>query len=1146
MKNKEKINPGGAFYRILISFIALCIYYIPVSANTANEQISFPTKATINTVAGVLNYIEKNSDYIFIYQDAKIDLERKVTLPQSNQTVNEILNYLFTGTDVSYTIKNRQIAIYRNNTPKTEMKASPIVMQETKTIAGTVKDHFNEPITGVNVIIKGTTIGTTTDINGSYSLKNIPVEAKTIVFSFVGMTSQEITIGIQTIINVQMQEVAVALDDIVAIGYSSQKKESLTSAITSVNTEFLENRSLTKVATSLQGITPGVDIRQNSGRPGYGASTFNIRGASLGTFSSNDALVLIDGIVANIDDINPNDIEKISILKDAAAAAIYGSRATGGVVLITTKKGATGKVTVNYTGTYGIEVNPISSYKNKVIDTRTWMRANNEGNLNDGSEAIYSDQQIAQYDGTDPLKPATSQWFNWLKSSSPQQTHNVSLKGGNEKINAYASVGFIKQDGILYNDDYKKVNAQANLNWKPFSRLEFNFSAFYSKEDLTRPIGTVSANLLRPILNPPTDVFQYPNGVYNKGTLSFGGFNSVQAMRDGGNTLYDYDKYRLWGEVKFKIMEGLHLKYTLATNNIFNQENTFYNLMTKYDSDGNNLGYATPAGQSYSTAFEEWSTNKYLSNLVSLDYANKFGGHSVSAFVGFQAEQNRYDQINARGYRFVNNELREISASIGSGADLYGTTSAEEWNMASFIARAGYGYKDRYLVDVTMRYDGSSRFSSNKRWGFFPSISAAWRITEENFMKDLNWLSNLKARASLGQLGNQGKNLYPFATTISTETWAFGNTTSTIATVGTPADLNLSWETKTTVNIGLDFGFLKNQLTGSFDWYKDRTKDIIATPPIPTTFGASAPIQNTYVIDNNGWELELKWTDRIGKVTYYIGANLSDNRDKIVSMGALGTTDPRYNDGKIVLSPGVGTYYAEGKARNSLYLFETDGLFVDQAEIDNYVKPSTLTKPGDIKFIDRDNNGEINSDDRYLSDKTTSPHYIFGINLGAEFMGFDISAIFNGVGERWSYRNLDGHYMTGNRLSFNMFKENYNNRWSPENPNKHADQPRLTANNWISGDYSTMFTQPCEYHLRNMKYIRLKNLQIGYTLPKGLTNKIYMSKIRIYFTAENLFNIAPGYKEVLDPEAYWTTGETSSSVYYGPSKIISGGLSVTF
>lgn len=1099
----------------------------------------------------VFQSIKKQTGFTVFYSNELINDQEEVSLNFRNESVETVLDYVLRDKDISYEIRTNRVIVLSRVIKETANtgRAGDSLPADSILVRGRVTDEKGEPLQGVSIVVKGTRQTTLTDADGYFQLA-VSSEKDILVFSFVGFETREVAATAQQPISITLKVSDKEMGEVVVIGYGTARKESLTSAITSVNTELLEDRSIPKVATALQGITPGVEIRQSSGRPGYSATKFDIRGSSLGTFSSNGALILVDGIVVgSIDDVNPNDIENISILKDAAAAAIYGSRATGGVVLITTKRGTKEKLTVNYSGTFSAERNLFSTFEDKVIDSQTWMRANNEGSLNDGGAILYPEEVIAEYDGSDPEKPARSEWFDWIKPYSPQYMQNISVRGGTEKLNIYSSLGYASQTGLLPNDDYKRYNFQTNINWNVANRLDIGFNIFYSKEEVTRPPGDAPANFLRPVLNPPVQVFRFPNGVYNSRILSFGGFNAIEVLNEGGNTVADYDKYRLSMDARYRVADGLFLSYTIASNNGHNQSNTFYKMLDKYDAAGTFVGRFTAQGQSFSTASESWNMGRYLSNLLKLDYSGEFGNHALTAMAGFQTESNRIDYISARGYRFLNNQLREVDASIGTGTDLYGNTSANDWAIASLIGRATYAFKDRYIAEFAMRYDGSSRFSKINRWALFPSVSAAWRIDQEAFLHNVHWISNLKLRASYGQLGNQGSALYPFATLVSTGTWAFGSGTTTTTSLGTPADPSLSWETKSTTNFGLDWGLMNQRLTGSFDWFYDRTRDIIAAPLVPTTYGASAPVQNTYTVDNRGWEFEIRWSDRIGDFKYYIGGNIFNARDKVVSLGDLGSTDPRYPGGKLVLNSGSGTYYAEGMPRNSLYLYQTEGLFVDQHEIDQYVKPSTLTKPGDIKFIDRNGDGVINSNDRYFSDKNTTPHFVYGINLGASWKGIDISAIFNGVGERWGFRNGDGHYMTGNRLlALAMFKSNYENRWSPENPNKWADQPRLTANNWLSGEFSTMFSAPNEYHLRNMKYIRLKNLQVGYTLPASLVQRtLRLTKVRIYFTGENLFYIAPGYTEPLDPEAFWSTLDGGAgTVYYGPSKVLSAGLSVTF
>lgn len=1103
---------------------------------TASVTYSQSTKLSLNventTVANVLSIIEQESSFYFTYNVNQVNVNRKISVNIKNRLITDILDEIFKEEDIKYTIKDKHVVLYK------EVKSEyPVIEQKEKNISGVVVDANGDPVIGANISIVGTTTGTVTDINGNFVLK-VPDNAQ-LQISFIGYLSQVITVGNKTVFNIKLLEDTQKLEEIVVVGYGSQKKESLTSAVTSVNTDLLENRSVPKVATALQGITPGVNIRQSAGRPGFSTQTFDIRGASNGTFSKNPPLILIDGVVSEIDNVSSDDIEKISVLKDAAAAAIYGSRATGGVVLITTKKGTSGAPTVNYSGIVGVQRIPFGNYK--FINSSEWMRANNEAAHLDGSPDIFTAEQIAQYEkGNDPRYPASSQWTDWIQKSALQHTHNLSVTGGNEKLNFYASGSYASQDGHVDNDDYEKWNLLVNLNYKPTDRFDISSSIAYQRENITRPVGYDMFTVVRnALLNPPIDPFYLPNGDYNnKATL---GANPKYLMKEGGNGLYDFDNLRMSIAAKFKIIDGLLLKYTIATNMTFNSENKLLKKIPYKDENGDIYGY----NRSEVQVSENWERSTYLNNLVMLDYTKKFGDdHNFYIMGGFQSESNRYDKISATANKFPNNEIREIKGSTGSGADITANTEATDWAIASLIGRLSYSFREKYLFEGTFRYDGSSRFSPKQRWGFFPSVSASWRMKEEAFMQNVEFLSNLKLRVSWGQLGNQGEELYPFATQITTsDKFAFGNGLSSIATIGDPVHLGLSWEKKTTTNLGIDFGFFDNRLYGSFDYFFDRTDGIIGRPVVPTTFGAKAPIQNTYTIDNRGYEIEINWRDNIGDFRYHVGANLSDTRDKIVSLGGIGTYDSKFGSG-LVQKEG-STYNAEGHARNSFYLYRTNGLFVDQAEVDNHAFISPLTRPGDIVFIDTDGNGKLTSDDKVADNRTTTPHYIFGINLGAEYKNFDFSIVMNGVGQRWAFRNNGGHYLSGVRASLSILEDNYNDRWTEANPNKWADQTRLTQNNWIANEYSTITSGPCEYHLRNFAYLRVKNIQLGYTIPREITQKASISKLRCYLTAENLFTWTPGYREPIDPEANESYSEDGST-FFGPSKVISFGLSVTF
>ena len=639
------------------------------------------------------------------------------------------------------------------------------------------------------------------------------------------------------------------------------------------------------------------------------------------------------------------------------------------------------------------------------------------------------------------------------------------------------------------------------------------------------------------LITPPIYPFYLPNGDYNN---SLGG-NPEYLMKEGGT--YDSNDYnfRMGLTAQYELLKELTLKVSAATKLYFHDSNSINKRIPFRNNDGVIFGY----NRSKVTVSEEWFKDRYLSTQALLEYKKQFNRHMLNIMGGMTTEDERVDYISANANGFPTNEIREISATTGTGNDIHGTTSATDWAIASLIGRINYTFDDKYLIEASARYDGSSRFSPEKRWGLFPAVSAGWRISKEEFMSQLSFVSDMKLRASWGRLGNQGSSLYPFAQSVTFSTYPFGSSLQPTAYLGSPTDLNLTWEKKRTINFGLDYGLFNNRLLGSFDYFEDRTSSIIGQPVVASTYGASAPIQNTFIIGNKGFEINIQWRGKIKEISYKIGANLSDARDKVISLGGIGTTNPLFGNGKGLVQLGYDTYLHEGESRNHFYLYKSNGLFVDQKEVDNHAFISSLTRPGDISFTDTSGDGKITPDDKRPDNRTRTPHYFYGFNFSAEYHNFDISVILNGVGERWDFRNKGGTYLTGNRTSLAIYEGNYNRRWTTANPDKWADQPRLTNNNWISGPYATLDSDPVEYHLRNFKYLRLKNLQVGYSIPSNLVNKIKIEKVRVYFTGENLLTYAPGYTENTDPESVLNF-TNDGSAFFGLPRILSLGLNIIF
>ena len=1123
----------------MIAFFLL-VTFMQVSANGYSQRITISQNNI--PIKKLFKEIEQRTGYQFFYKEKLFKQTPKTSVNIVNGTVEQILDQCFRGQRLTYSIVDKVVVITEKEQRAEKQETLISIAPAAIVVKGQVTDESGKPLYGVSVMVKGSEKGVRTNADGGFSIE--ANKGDELEFTFVGYKPQRVTVTDNAPVMVKLVLEIASGSEVIVVGYGTQKKANTTSAITSVNTAELNDRSLTKLGAALQGIAAGVNIRQQTGRPGFNASTFDIRGASMGTFSSNPPLVIIDGIVDDINNINPNDVDKISILKDAAAAAIYGSRATGGVVLVTTKKGVSGRTRINYSTILGVQQAPFAKYR--FLNTADWMRANNEAAKNDDPKNpdIYTADQIAKYENSmDPQFPSTSQWADWIPKSAFQQNHNINVAGGTDKLNLYASVGYTGQDGFIPNDDYKRLSLLLNTNYKPSSKLTIGTNFTFLKEDVTRPatgIGAVNDILRNSLMTPPTTPFYLPNGDYNNATLW--GNNPANVVEYGGNDLGRYYKFRMGLNVSYELIKDLMIQYGISTRIGFFTDNNINNRIPYRNNDGAIYGYS----RDQTTVSEAWTKDIYLSNQLTLEYKKVVKDHSFGVLAGVTAEDGRVDNIGASARGFATNLIREISATTGTGADITGTSDASDWALASVISRLNYSFKGKYLLEAASRYDGSSRFSPRQRWGFFPSVSAGWRISSERFMQDISLINDLKIRGSWGELGNQGSTLYPFAQTVNnSSTLAMGNGLVSTATLGEPVDLSLTWEKKRTVNLGLEFSMLSNRLSGSFDYFFDKTRDIIGRPVVSSVYGAAAPIRNTFVIANRGYEFVLNWRSSVGALRYNIGVNLSDTRDKVLSLGGIGTTNPLFSDGVGLVQLSSDSYLHEGESRNHFYLYRSDGLFVNQKEIDSHAFISSLTRPGDIVFVDANGDGKLTPDDKRPDKRTSTPHYVYGFNMSLEYKNFDLGIIINGVGERWGYRNTGGVYLTGVRPSLAMWQENYDNRWSTTNPDKWADQPRLTNNNWISGEYSTLFSGPVEYHLRNFKYLRVKSLQIGYTLSPNVINRIGLSKARLFITGENVLTIKPGYKEEMDPESVMTY-TPEGSAFFGVPRVLSFGVNVTF
>ncbi len=1083
-----------------------------------NSRLSMSTRNA--TIESVLQDIEDNSDYYFLYNGKLIDVNRKVSLDVKNEKIEDVLNLIFKDSGVKYEVFGRQIVLSPEN-----MVGAQGGLQQTVPVKGKVSSSTGDPLPGVTILVKGTSIGTITDADGVYSI-NTEGKGNVLVFSFIGMKPVEVTIDGRNRIDVKMQEETIGLDEVVAIGYGTQKKVNLTGAVSSVSGDEMLKRPVTNPATMIQGEIPGLRVIQNSGEPGNEDVTIRIRG--LGTFSDagSDPLVLIDGVEGNLTDLNPRNIESISVLKDAASASIYGARAANGVILVTTKVGKEGYLNVEYSGSYAIHT-PTKMF-DLITNSAEYMELWNEAKENTGlTSGLYTDDEIELYkNATDRNLYPNTDWLDLLFDPSPTQTHNLNFSGGKNGTFYDVSMGFVDQKGVMKGFNYKKYNLRFNIKSQINDRITFGANISLKNGVRSQPGGSGQDIFLAAMSQAPTYAPQLPDGSgkYTYKAYSFEYNNKNPLAVIDNNVDKDTKDYvatcQMWLDVK--LLKSLSWYMKGAVNADFSKSKYFGASVPLYnyhsyeymsDLDVGNLG------------LDETDKQTIYKTLYSyLKFDQEFnGGHTVNAQIGYSLEENDYQWMEGYRKEYVSDNLRQLSA--GSASTQTAEGSEEEWALMSFFGRLGYNYKDRYLLEVNGRYDGTSRLSRDSRWGFFPSFSAGWRMSEETFFKNLNlsWINNLKIRGSYGKLGNQNIGVYPYQSTYElTGAYSFDNSSlSTGVAQTTLSNKDLKWESTTVTDFGLDL-LSFNHFSLTFDWYQKKTTDILRTAQVTALVGLDAPYINDGIMKNTGGELSLSYRNSVKSgalrgLNYNLGFNIDHYKNKLV----------RFGDKEI------DGYYLreEGKEWNSFYMLKWIGIFQDEDEIaSSPTQFSDNTLPGDLKFEDTDGNGVVNNDDR-VPVKGQNPDFEYGINLAATWKGFDFSCFFQGVKGRKLFVNYWGTipFFQGTPPTVE-----WRNRWTEDHPSK--TMPRMY---WYPSA-PTKITRNSTYFLQDASYLRLKNLSVGYSLPQAWINRLGVENIRFYFSGDNLFTITdyPG----LDPER-------SSSGYfvnYPQNKVYAFGIDVKF
>lgn len=1004
-----------------------------------------------------------------------------------------------------------------------EVNASAIV-QQNETCKGIVKDATGESIIGASVIVKGTTNGAITDFEGNFALTNVK-KGDIIVISYVGYQKQEIKWNGGTL-NVVLKDDTEVLSEVVVVGYGIQKKANLSGAVAQVNSDELTNRPISNVSSGLQGLMPGVTITAGQGRPGEDGSNIRIRG--VGTLNNASPYILIDGVESgSMNDLDPNDIESISVLKDASSAAIYGSKASNGVILITTKRGKTGAPRISYNGYVGIQ-NATATIDR--VSSADYARLYNRIDDDNNNPHRYSDEDIRLFEnGSDPYGHPNTDWNDAAYKTGVLHKHNVSINGGTENARYMASVGYLGQTGILPNSERSQFNGRMNLDVDITKKWHVRMNLSYIKNDYKDPNsnygGGSSDQIIRQlnILSPMIPI-KNEDGTY--GSTNDG--NPI-AWLDSKSTVDKYNQnFTGMLSVDYKILDCL----TATVSGAYVNDDQHYKAFVKKI---NNDPAQAARPNSLTESFTNWT--RYNFDAL-LNFDKQFGDHNLKAMLGYHAEA--YDVRYNDMYRenFPNNELDDMNA--GATATQTNSGFTRELNMLSYFGRINYDYKGKYLFEANFRADASSRFAPGNRWGYFPSFSGAWRISEESFMETLrdSWLSSLKIRGSWGQLGNQdalgngtptGGDYYPWMNTYNLgANYPFGGSLVTGYYQGSYKMASLSWEKATTWGIGIDFT-LFNKLTGSIDYYNRKTTDIIMNVSVPKEFALGAYKDNVGAMKNSGIEVQLAYNDTWNDWTFGVSGNFAYNKNTIENLGGV----DRMADGSFMREV--------GSPINSWFVYRTDGFFQSDEEaaawqakysaMDGYPFGQDF-KAGDLRYVDANGDGKISADDRELY-RTKDPKFTFGFNINVGYKNVDLSMNFNGaagVGYAFTkeafgeFSGSAGHPSTA-----------WLDSWTPEN--KNASMPRIAEARVSPSEASNVLS---DFWIMDTSYLRMKTIQLGYTLPKNWIEKWGIQNLRVYYSAENLLTFDDMPINV-DPE---TVSERLSS--YPLNKTHSFGVNITF
>lgn len=1074
-----------------------------------SQSASLTLRMNDTTIEDVLNRIEEQTEFRFLYNKKIVDVEHKVNVSTKNGKITDVLDHLFKDAGISYTISDRQIVLNKKDAFKS--------VQQSNQVTGIVTDANGDPIIGANVIEKGTTNGIISDLDGKFTINVNP--GAVLQVSYIGYITREIIVKDQSFLTVKLSEDTQALNEVVVVGYGIQRKVTTTGAVTKLEGDDLNKMTVVNVTKALQGLSPGITIVDRGGAPGSDDPEIYLRG--VGTTGNANPLVLVDGIEMSLSQIPSAEIENISVLKDAASASIYGSRAAHGVILVTTKRGKEGKVKLSYDGSVGFQDRAV---KAEQVSAREYMTMVNEALINAGGSSKYSEEDIlATENGSDPYKHSFTNWPNEVYKSNYITQHTLNLTGGSEVGRYLVSFDYLDQPGLTENTEYKRYSYRVNTDLNIGKMLKVSSDVTYRHIDRLWPEGLEDAQYNAWSMQPTTPN-KYENGDYvldkqNRSVMSYTDLNVV------GEDRYNLDA--VYGQVKadFEPIKDLIFTGMVSINGNWDRRKIHYKNHKYY----NEAGELITQRNNPNSVKDERNNDYQMTMRFLANYKKRLGDdHDLSFLYGMEQISYRKYYSMAQRKDLISDELPDIS--LGSAGSQFAEGQPTKWGINSYFGRINYGFKDKYLFEANIRADGSSRFAKGHKWGVFPSFSAAWRISEEAFMKNLGFVDNLKLRASWGQTGNERIDAFMYLPQYNISK----DDESPIVMNGSlvsavyqkkMANPDVTWETVEQTNIGLDFSILNNSIYGELDWYTKDTKDILLALGIPKFIGLDAPEQNAGVVRNSGVEAMIGFRKTFGDVSFNTSVNLAYNKNEWIDRGG----DDKNIDGYKIQHI--------GSALNSFYIYQADGLIANEKELEEY-KAKYKSDPrgmsdlhaGDVKLVDTNGDGTIDPDDRQIF-TSNIPKFTYGWNIGADYKGFDLSLLFQG--SSGANRMMYGEWIEG--PSYEAFTGvHFRDRWTEDNQNGNASMPRLeAANNRNASTYNSFF-------LQKVNYLRLKNVQLGYTFPTNIIDKLRITKLRLYVSGSNLFTVSSMDKG-LDPE-----DKSDRLKTFPPLRIINFGVNIIF